>query len=607
MKRVFNNLSFRSKIIWIFGLMFFISMAFSGVAYYRYTARDVENSFMVGAEDVLAQAIDTLELRFGAIRQRVQGMLSSYGFTVELVDYLNDPNDANKVKAMGTIAYFLKDLEAGERLIHSTYIYTEKGEFENFIRMRNWDFHFEESEFYQMYLDNPEKSIYWFSVREDEIFRDSDEVIPCVRRFSVEGYKGNQSYLVLQLKKSELDRILAGKYGYFDQLLILDRDGNLIAGSEGVDAGKLLSLEIGNASEEPVSAGDYELNGEAYLVFQGDITETGWKIFGLKSRESLLGSLKTLRYVILEITGAIFLLAVCSLLFVSGQMTLALRKLEKRMSCVQEGDFNVRYFYPYRDEVGSLAKSFNYMVAEIQELVQKQEETIQELKRERDRAAEIQKQKRKAELKALQAQINPHFLYNTLNAITWQAADQGEEEISILSSSLGKFFRISLSKGEEVISLREELEHVGSYLDIQSIRYRSRLRYELHAEEEWLDCRVLKLILQPLAENSIYHGIKEKSGAGLIRISVRRIDAEAGSVLELSVWDDGAGIPAKKLAAINDTLFRGEIRHSEGYGIYNVNERIRLYFGENCGLSYESEEGLWTRAVLTLPAEKLGG
>ena len=215
--------------------------------------------------------------------------------------------------------------------------------------------------------------------------------------------------------------------------------------------------------------------------------------------------------------------------------------------------------------------------------------------------AEVQKQKRKAELRALQAQINPHFLYNTLNAITWQAADQGAEEISILSNSLGKFFRISLSKGAEIITLREEIEHVSSYLDIQRIRYHSKLNYKIDVGVQWLDLRVIKLILQPLAENSIYHGIKEKQGSGLIRIYEEPCEEENEKILRLIVWDNGAGIPKDKLNVLNETLKKGETDRLEGYGIYNVNERIRLFYGENYGLQFESVEGQWTKAMLTLP------
>ena len=277
------------------------------------------------------------------------------------------------------------------------------------------------------------------------------------------------------------------------------------------------------------------------------------------------------------------------------------------MSIVQGGDFEVRFFYPYQDEVGSLARSFNCMLDEIERLVKKQDETIQELKRERDFVAEVQKQKRKAELKALQAQINPHFLYNTLNAITWQAADKGEEEISILSSSLGRFFRISLSKGEEVISLREEIEHVTSYLEIQSIRYGEKLNYDVEVDSSLMEYKVLKLILQPLAENSIYHGIKEKAQAGWIHIRAQLIHIDEGNDrLQISVWDNGLGIACDMLKKINYSLANGETNSADGYGIFNVNERIRLYYGEQYGLLYESEEGEWTKAILTLPAVKAG-
>ena len=215
------------------------------------------------------------------------------------------------------------------------------------------------------------------------------------------------------------------------------------------------------------------------MVVSKEIMINGWQVFGLKSRKTLLGNLRVLRTMILRVMGGVFLIGVSAILFLSHQLTDSLRRLERQMRYVQNGDLDVRFFYPYKDEVGSLAKSFNYMIGEIQNLVKKQGETIEELKEERNYVAQVQKQKRKAELKALQAQINPHFLYNTLNAITWQAADQGAEEIGVLSSSLGRFFRISLSKGAEVISLKEEADHVSSYLEIQSIRYHGELKFEI--------------------------------------------------------------------------------------------------------------------------------
>lgn len=606
MKRLFHNLSFRSKLIWIFGIIFFFSMVISGTFYYYYTARDIEENFTVSAEDILLQLADTLDLRLAGIRQRTQGMLTNNTFVTGLSDFLINPNEVNLVNTMGFSSTYLKDLASGESLIHSTYIYTDKREFDDFVRMRNWQFDFKESEYYRCYEENPGKSMHWFPVREDEIFQDLDEVIPFVRRFSVYGYEGQQ-YLVIQFKKKELERLLEGKYEFFDKLLILDSEGNTIVGSPGLNAAQLLALAAEREHKGTVITSDYEYLGKTYLVTCGRLNENDWQIFGLKSKQSLLGSLRSLRRVIMEMTGIVFLAGVVMILLLSHQLANSLRQLEKRMCFVRSGDFSVRFFYLYRDEVGSLAQGFNYMIEEIQRLIEKQEETIEELKWERDYGAEIQKQKRKAELKALQAQINPHFLYNTLNAITWQAADQGAEEISILSNALGRFFRISLSKGAEIITLGEELEHVTSYLEIQSIRYHSRLNYQIEVNEEWLDERVLKLILQPLVENSIYHGIKEKEGTGLIRVSAEPAWIKEEPALKLIVWDDGKGIPAEKMAAINHALKRGGKERTEGYGIFNVNERIQLLYGEEYGLVYESVEGHWTSAALSIPLRTMEG
>lgn len=607
MKRFLNNLKFKSKILFIVGALFFVTTMVGGMTYYYYAAQDVEKSFTEGAEDVLMQLADTIDLRLNAVETRVRGLILNTTFMRTMVNYLNKPDDKNRVKALGETASFLKDLESGEWLVHSTYIYTDKGEFENFTRMRNWNFDFTKSKFYEAYQKKDATAVQWFPVQVDEIFRDNDEVIPYVRRFTLDGYyNGGYQYLVVQLRKSELDWILSGKYGYFDKILIVNENANFLAGSEDVDANALMEIVQASSGENIAAEHDYEQDQVKYLVFSDTLQATGWRIVGLRSRESLLGSLKSLRTLIAEFTAAIFLAALVALLIVSNSLTAALTRLEKRMSIVQGGDFGVRFFYPYQDEVGSLAKSFNCMLDEIERLVKNQEDTIQELKRERDFVAEVQKQKRKAELKALQAQINPHFLYNTLNAITWQAADKGEDQISILSNSLGRFFRISLSKGAEVISFREELDHVTSYLEIQSIRYGAKLNYEVEVDAALKEYKVLKLILQPLAENSIYHGIKEKAQAGKIRICAQIVhtNVDTSDCLQICVWDNGLGIAPDLLKKINYALAKGETNSNNGYGIFNVNERIRLYYGESYGLRYESEEGEWTNAILTLPAVK---
>ena len=301
---------------------------------------------------------------------------------------------------------------------------------------------------------------------------------------------------------------------------------------------------------------------------------------------------------------SVVMIAICLLivLFLSRQMTSSLQRLALQMNRMRNGELEARYYYPYKDEIGSLAKSFNYMADQVEQSMKKQEEYIAVLKEERDFVEQAQKQKRKAELQALQAQINPHFLYNTLNTITWLASEQGMNEVRILSNALGKFFRIGLSRGAEVIPVKDELEHVKSYLTIQEIRYAEVMEYTLDVPEELWPCTILKLVLQPLVENSIYHGIKEKNGKGRIVLRAREEQSPDGSPQILfTVEDTGVGMSRDKVESINRALEIGTTEHSDGYGIFNVNERIKLYYGECYGLHYESCEGEWTRATLTIP------
>ena len=207
---------------------------------------------------------------------------------------------------------------------------------------------------------------------------------------------------------------------------------------------------------------------------------------------------------------------------------------------------------------------------------------IRQLEEEKQRVKTEQSQKRKAEFKAMQAQIQPHFLYNTLESIHWKAEEAQAQEISDMVQALATFFRINLSRGKELISLRDEIAHVESYLRIQQIRYGNQLEYEIQVQEEILDSVLPKLILQPLVENSIYHGIREKEGEGMIGITGRK--AENGDIL-LCVEDNGVGILPEQLKNLQEKLVSGEKVHQEGYGIFNVNQRIQLNYGVPYGLS----------------------
>lgn len=232
------------------------------------------------------------------------------------------------------------------------------------------------------------------------------------------------------------------------------------------------------------------------------------------------------------------------------------------------------------DEIRILSNGFEQMVCQLHDLIETRQQEEERL--------------RQTEFALLQAQINPHFLYNTLDTIIWlEEAGQTEQSIEMVTN-LSHYFRTSLSNGRDIITLAEELSHVHSYLDIQQVRYHDIMHYELETQPELAEVQIPKLTLQPLVENALYHGIKRKRGGGCIRVSCR----QDGDSVRITVSDDGAGMTPEQLAQLRKSL-NGESR--TGFGFVAVHERLRLLFGTPYGLSVDSVSGSYTTVTVLLP------
>jgi two-component system sensor histidine kinase YesM len=265
-----------------------------------------------------------------------------------------------------------------------------------------------------------------------------------------------------------------------------------------------------------------------------------------------------------------------------------IKKLHDVTTTITKNDLQALLSSDNVDEITELGMSFNIMIGKIKELL--------------DSKIKEQENLKKAELRALQAQINPHFLYNTLDTIIWMAESKKTDQVVTIVSALSNFFRISLSKGMDWITIGEEVERIRSYLIIQKMRYRDILDFKIEVDENAADNTILKLILQPLVENALYHGIKNKREGGTISVRARRKDEN--EVL-LEVEDNGIGFTPGKLAHVYAELANdsGDINMESGYGIGNVNNRIRLYYGKQYGLSIQSEYAVGTRVTLVIPAK----
>ncbi|MHC1782174.1 MAG: sensor histidine kinase [Anaerolineaceae bacterium] len=281
--------------------------------------------------------------------------------------------------------------------------------------------------------------------------------------------------------------------------------------------------------------------------------------------------------------------SVAAAISLSRSIYTPIKKLHDVTTTITKNDLHALVTSENADEITELGISFNIMIGKIRELL----------------ASKIKEQDnlKKAELRALQAQINPHFLYNTLDTIIWMAASQKTDQVIEIVSALSNFFRISLSKGRDWITIGEEVERARSYLTIQRMRYRDIMDFNIDVDEGVAHNTILKLILQPLVENAIYHGIKNKREGGTIM--VRAIKKSEDEIL-LEVEDNGIGFTPEKMAALQAELDddSDEIRMESGFGVGNVNKRIKLYYGKQYGLSITSEYNTGTCVRLVIPATR---
>lgn len=276
---------------------------------------------------------------------------------------------------------------------------------------------------------------------------------------------------------------------------------------------------------------------------------------------------------------------------ISASIYIPIKKLHDVTTTITKNDLQALVTSQNVDEITELGMSFNIMIGKIRQLLDgkiKEQETL-----------------KKAELKALQAQINPHFLYNTLDTIIWMAQANKIDEVIHIVQTLSNFFRISLSKGEDWIPIEQEIEHVRCYLTIQKLRYSNILDYKIEVDEDILSGAILKLTLQPLVENALYHGIKNKRKGGTIITRAKRVGADQ---VMLEIIDDGVGFTPYRLAQLQSALENdsSEIVFSgSGFGIENVHKRIQLYYGKQYGVIVESKYQEGTRVTVTIPLKKI--
>lgn len=524
-----------------------------------------ETNYNYYLQNYLIEIKDQDEDRLGV---KKGGSIQNYEMSTKIFSYaLNNRTDVSSIMIFGK-----------KKMLLYKSLYTYRNVLKDYSKY-DW---------YQKAIANPRKTVVTGPQTHEFLEGNTENTLSFGRVISSYEDGSFLGIILIDINLNQIEEICNSSYTEASgSLCILDEDGELVYEMKQGDGSYLFQeekrlAELKRVVSSSPSAKLISMSNERYQVGVQKMRKTGWSLVSVTKASSITNSINmTILYLLL--TGAVLILVVIlALNYVLSKVVKPITLLKKSMDEAEESNLKVRVPVTAKDEVGMLAKSYNKMMDRIEILM--------------DQVVEEQEDKRKFELQALQAQINPHFLYNTLDSIIWMA-EMKNEKVVPMTEALAKLFRISLNKGNEFIALENELEHVRNYLIIQSMRYLNKFEYEIQMEDGIRKCRTVKLIVQPIVENCIYHGVKMKKAKG--HIWIRAFQRENAAVIEIE--DNGAGMKKEVCESILDSHAKRENITGSGVGVRNVNERIKLYFGKEYGLQFESEEGEGTKVTILLP------
>lgn len=408
-------------------------------------------------------------------------------------------------------------------------------------------------------------------------------VIPYVRRITSVSNNRTIGFIILNINEAQVRSAYLNSFPSSTASMMIVNDNDVILShTERKYIGKKASesFEI-SQSELNEKNFEYKFQGKKMLVISSKSQKNDWTYYSIVPMSHVNASSAVIYRVTIALMGAVVAFIVFLSYFLSKRVTLPMRELSSVMREAETGNLDVAYSGNNYDEIGRLGESFNNMT---KKLKMSMEETLR-----------VQKEKMEAELKGLEFQINPHFLYNTLSSIIWLADEGKNDEVINVTKSLATFFRISISRGREIIRVSEEVEHVINYMEIQKTRY-DDVMFVHDIDMEIRGLYTLKLLLQPIIENAIYHGVKTiKHGRGIIKLSA----SKQKDALVFYISDNGNTMTEKRADELNQAL-EGKKNGDLGVGLKNVNNRIKLHFGQSYGLKFKVKDG-YTVAEIRVP------
>lgn len=593
--RFYHNWSVTSKFVIIFVSILFVSLLLTGYTLYRQAAESAIEQAQMIMEQNLLQTKTSIEEKVKmtenisqiiAFDSRIQTLLDS-DFTNESFQ-LQDYRD--------NVAPSIDNIMRQNPYIHSIHVYMTNpqipelyGGYDGFFNIRRIA---EDAEYRSLLEDNSTKSK-WRSVHKEKLLLVRPDVLPVAEVFSYNRkiYSfhdfGIAGLVEIEITESELFKPMRDSVsGTIGNVYIADGDGRIvsdnIAGAYGASAEQLgLSEWISGAASNRLAA----VNGTRSIVISIPLAGPQLRIIGVFPVSHVVEKVQDSLYTTLIVLAAALLLLSLLVYFVTVKLLSRMKHLLKAMKQVREDSLGVSVPVTGNDEFSQMTHSFNHMTTRIHDLV--------------ERVYKSELLEREAEVKALEAQINPHFLYNTLATISWVARKANAPDVTRISDSLAKFYRLVLNKGSSETGVAGELEMVKAYLVIQKFRFEERFDAVFEIQDEVRECITLKNILQPLVENALVHGIEPKRSHGTIII---KAGVESGWVV-LRIIDDGVGMTAQRLDDIQQQ--RPLESTGSGYALANITSRLRSHYGDEYRLELFSRLGIGTVITISFRARGL--
>lgn len=604
-KLFFNNLSFKYKVLSLFFSLLLLVSLILGFYSYDTSKKYVINRISSVNLTIVRQLCTDINLLLKDMEEISTFICISPDVQSTLVKYPKNKDDDEIIST--SALNFTNYLFGGKDYLNSlciygnnevpVYSYIQDGSTElyNLYEIQN-------SEIYNQISDLNGKP-FWFPIKKGDSFFyhiSKSEKLCLGRIIKDSSFSKNAGILFISMNSDAISNLYK-KIPQSNQegILIVDGDGTVIS-QYGFDIYN--SLQENNFYNKEISiksSGNLSttISDNEILLSYGTVQDTNWKVFYAFPMVSITKEISSVKFMTYLIILLCIVLSLPITLFITYWLTSPIKQLLNSMIKFQEGNFDEKVNFKYNDEIGKLGNGYNIMVAKIKDLIN----SIYMLE---INEKELRLKEREAELNALQAQINPHFLYNTLDTIYWKAygGNKNEIEISEMVYSLSKFFRLGLNRGKSFTTVAMEKELLENYLILQKIRYKDKLKYEIIIDDAIMDYEIPKLILQPFVENSIIHGLEGTENNGTV-ITKGYLE---NKFIHFTVEDNGAGISDEKINTLLDSSSHDMYSQTSqgGYAIKNILERLRLIYDTNFSLKITRNSLEGTLVEIIIPANR---